>query len=98
MTLESHLLEQLSMLNHLHSHQKHIVQFLIGNLNKNGFLAIEPKLAAELLNVSINEVNDMIHVLQSFDPIGVGAQNFDLIHCLFKLRPKSRSLPFYTMW
>lgn len=75
-TLESHLLEQLSMLNHLHTYQKHIVQFLIGNLNKNGFLAIEPKLAAELLNVSFNEVNDMIHVLQSFDPIGVGAQNF----------------------
>ncbi|MEK1831674.1 hypothetical protein AAAC51_30815 [Priestia megaterium] len=64
------------MLNHLHTHQKHVVQFLIGNLNKNGFLAIEPKLAAELLNVSINEVNDMIHVLQSFDPLGVGAQNF----------------------
>ncbi|MGE7877758.1 RNA polymerase factor sigma-54 [Peribacillus muralis] len=79
-TLEAHLLEQLSLFRPLKDSETKIVEFLIGSLNGNGFLDIDINWAASLFSVSIEEMETMIQVLQTFDPIGVGAK--DLTDCL----------------
>jgi RNA polymerase sigma-54 factor len=79
-TLESHLLEQLSLLSSLKAFEKKILQFLIGNLNEYGFLELDANWTASHFSVSVEEIENMIQVLQSLDPIGVGAK--DLTDCL----------------
>lgn len=79
-TLEAHLLEQLSFFPSLKDSETKIVAFLIGSLNENGFLDIDIKKAALLFSVSAEKIEAMIEVLQSFDPIGVGAKG--LTDCL----------------
>ncbi|TDL86591.1 RNA polymerase factor sigma-54 [Vibrio vulnificus] len=79
-TLESHLLEQLSLLSSLNAFEKKILQFLIGNLNDYGFLELNAHWAASHFSVPVEEIENMIQVLQSLDPIGVGAK--DLTDCL----------------
>ena len=75
-TLERHLMDQINTLSKITLKQKKILQFLIGHLNRHGFLEIEPIMAAKELSVSLNEMEDSILLLQSLEPIGVGARNF----------------------
>lgn len=87
-TLERHLMEQMNMLNHLTKLQQDILEFLIGNLNDQGYLEIEANIAAQIFSIPLEQVEDIISVLQSFDPIGVGAKN--LTDCLLiQLRARS---------
>ncbi len=79
-TLEAHLLEQLSFFTSMKSSEMKIVEFLIGSLNESGFLDIDINWTASLFSVTAEEIKRMIDVLQSLDPIGVGAK--DLIDCL----------------
>ncbi|MBT2664722.1 RNA polymerase factor sigma-54 [Bacillus sp. ISL-4] len=79
-TLESHLLEQLSLLSSLKAIERRILQFLIGNLNEYGFLELDTNWTASHFSVSVEEIEKMIQVLQSLDPIGVGSK--DLTDCL----------------
>jgi len=78
-SLQEHLMTQL----HLSSLTKtgfKIGEFLIGNLDKNGYLAITTDEVSRLLKVSKNDVEDVLKVIQTFDPTGVGARN--LTECL----------------
>ncbi len=78
-SLQEHLMMQL----HISSVSKtalKIGEFLIGNLDKNGYLAITIKEVARLLKVGENEVEEALKIIQSFDPPGVGARN--LTECL----------------
>lgn len=87
-TLERHLMEQMNMLNHLTKLQQDILEFLIGNLNEQGYLEIEANLVAQIFSIPLKQVEDIIKILQSFDPIGVGAKN--LTDCLLiQLRARS---------
>ncbi|RRN69441.1 hypothetical protein EI200_16755 [Peribacillus simplex] len=52
----------------------------MGGLNEYGFLELDANWAASHFSVSVVEIEDMIQVLQSLDPIGVGAK--DLTDCL----------------
>lgn len=60
--------------------EKKILTYLIGNLNENGFLDIDAEEVASVFSVSQDEIEDLIQLLQSLDPIGVGAKN--LTECL----------------
>ncbi|WP_144527887.1 RNA polymerase factor sigma-54 [Peribacillus simplex] len=79
-TLESHLLEQVNLLSSLKAIERRILQFLIGNLNEYGFLELDTNWTASHFSMSVEEIEKMIQVLQSLDPIGVGAK--DLADCL----------------
>ena len=57
-----------------------IGEFLIGNLDKNGYLTITTQEVSELLKVSEKDVEDTLNFIQTFDPVGVGARN--LTECL----------------
>lgn len=57
-----------------------IGEFLIGNLDKNGYLTVSVQEAARILRVREEEVEEALKVVQTLDPPGVGARN--LQECL----------------
>ena len=75
-TLEKHLMEQIMTLHHVNSLQRRLLKFLIGYLNQHGFLEIEPAIAADMQFVTLEEMEEAIAILQSLDPLGVGAKDF----------------------
>jgi RNA polymerase sigma-54 factor len=60
--------------------QRRIVSLLIGNLDENGYLAASPEEVADEAGAETAEAIEMLHVLQTMDPPGVGAR--DLPECL----------------
>lgn len=78
-SLQEHLMIQL----HLSSDSKKtfkIGEFLIGNIDKRGYLTIDIDETAQFLRVTEDEVEEVLKLVQSFDPSGVGARN--LRECL----------------
>lgn len=67
-------------------HERTLVEYLIGSLDNNGFIDRPlPNLVDELLfnhNIETNEkeIEDALHILQQFEPAGIGARN--LRECL----------------
>ena len=83
LTLQDHLLEQLRM-THASDRDRALVGLLIDELDDNGYLStpleeIAQTLPAEL-DVEVAELRTALKLLQSFDPLGVGAQS--LADCL----------------
>lgn len=73
-SLQEHLLSQLGLCN-LSTIQKRIGEFLIGNIDQNGYLKGDIGEFAVLLGAEPDEVLDVLRIIQKFDPAGVGAQN-----------------------
>lgn len=78
-TLTGHLENQFGRLA-LDPVQRRIVALLIGNLDENGYLAATPEEVADEAGVETAEAIEMLHILQTMDPPGVGAR--DLSECL----------------
>lgn len=78
-TLAAHLENQFGRLA-LDPVQRRIVSLLIGNLDENGYLAATPEEVADEAGAETAEAIEMLHVLQTMDPPGVGAR--DLSECL----------------
>lgn len=78
-TLYEHLYEQLS-LGRLADREREIGEYIIGNIDENGFLTISSKDISLALDASQEEVEKVLAVIQKFDPVGVGAR--DLRECL----------------
>ncbi len=78
-SLSDHLLWQLMMT--LPSKQEeHIGSTIIGNLNQDGYLSMEIEEIALSNRCSVDEVQSVLSLMQTFDPIGVCAR--DLSECL----------------
>ncbi len=60
--------------------QRRVATLLVGNLNEDGYLAATPEEVADEAGVETAEVVEMLHLLQTLDPPGVGAH--DLSECL----------------
>jgi RNA polymerase sigma-54 factor len=60
--------------------ERRIGEFILGNLDGNGYLAYPLKEVAENLNVSVKDVERVLTVIQGFDPPGIAAR--DLRECL----------------
>lgn len=79
------LKEQMGM-KELTEEQQNIMEYLIGSLDNDGLLrkdldAISDELAIyHNIDTSTKEIEDVLHILQSFDPAGVGARS--LQECL----------------
>lgn len=78
-TLTVHLERQLGRLA-LDSVQRRVMSLLVGNLNEDGYLAASPEEVADEAGSETAEVLEMLHLLQTLDPPGVGAR--DLPECL----------------
>ncbi len=98
-TLGDHLLKQLRMIP-LKEIQYAIGEYIIGNIDENGYLNATLHEIAKEVNTtgpeepcSKKDAEDILHLIQSFDPPGVGARN--LKECLLiqlRLRKKYFSL------
>jgi len=72
--LTSHLLWQLN-LSKLTELEKKIGKEIIGNLDSKGYLTISCEELASSLGVSLAQVEKVLRIIQSFDPVGVGARS-----------------------
>ncbi|RLB12219.1 MAG: RNA polymerase sigma-54 factor [Deltaproteobacteria bacterium] len=77
--LYSHLMWQLSISN-LDDKKKQIGVHIIGNLNKDGYLEASLEEISRITGASLEEVEETLHVIQNFDPVGVAAR--DIKECL----------------
>jgi RNA polymerase sigma-54 factor len=73
-TLKDHLQWQLR-LHELTEEETKIGHTIIGNLNRDGYLCIEVEEIAQACDAKIEQIEDVLSVLQTFDPPGVCARN-----------------------
>jgi RNA polymerase sigma-54 factor len=78
-TLSEHLEGQLS-LSDADAPLREIARYLIGNIDENGYLTMTASETAEALARPVEEVEQAIALVQTFDPPGIGAR--DLRECL----------------
>lgn len=78
-SLKDFLFEQLNMVS-IGIREKAIGEYLIQNINSNGYLESSLSEIALTLQVSVEEVEMMLSVIQGFEPIGVASRN--LKECL----------------
>lgn len=64
----------------LDKEQTRIGEYIIGNLDDDGYLRVPLEELAEDLKVQVDDVEDILCIIQTFDPVGVGARN--LAECL----------------
>lgn len=86
-TLEEYLQSQIDFLK-ISKYEKKILEFLIGNINKNGYLDITLQVITDEFSIDNLAAKKMISLLQTLEPCGIGA--FDLKECLLiQLEKKS---------
>ncbi len=78
-SLHEHLLKQLRMTLSDETLLK-IGEEIIGNIDDNGYLRANLENIAQKLNVTVEKVEEVLKVIQTFHPLGVGARN--LKECL----------------
>ncbi|MFH1287679.1 MAG: RNA polymerase factor sigma-54 [bacterium] len=78
-SLIQHLMWQLHM-SKLTLNERSIGEIIIGEIDEKGYLRISLEELAKVSNVSIKEVERILKVVQTFEPVGVGAR--DLKECL----------------
>lgn len=78
-SLREHLSTQLREVNLNHTEQK-IGEYLIGLIDRNGYLRHTSEQIADLLKIDVPVVDKIRRAIQTMDPVGVGA--FDLRECL----------------
>jgi RNA polymerase sigma-54 factor len=79
-TLGEHLEEQLRLSN-LGETEQEIGAYLIGSLDENGYLQSAIEEVAEHFGIPPEKVEEVLSVIQTFEPAGVGARN--LQECLW---------------
>lgn len=72
--LRDYLLWQLGMTN-LSQRELEIGDYIIGNLNEDGYLEVDGEEIAKALGVSTEEVEKVLSVIQNFDPVGVAGRD-----------------------
>ena len=74
-TLEEYLLWQFKMV-HNNQEDLRIAEYIIYNLNKDGFLIVTEDEIVKELDVDIENVRKVIKIINFLDPVGIGAKNF----------------------
>ena len=54
---------------------RQIGDYIIGSLDESGYLTCELEEVASTFSVTVEEVERVLHIIQTFDPPGVGARN-----------------------
>lgn len=72
-TLYDHLLQQLKVTD-LSEREVEVGQYLLGNIDSNGYLSVTVEEVANHFDVDPEYVEDVLEVIQTFEPLGVGAR------------------------
>jgi RNA polymerase sigma-54 factor len=79
LTLQEHLLFQLRITG-LDDLSKTIGEYIIGNLEQDGYFRLDINNVAEELNVEVDKVLEILKTIQTFDPAGIASRN--LTECI----------------
>ena len=77
--LNEYLLRQLQ-LSGLRGKDIEIGEYIIGSIDENGYLSTPPEEIAQSQNAPLEQVEDVLELIQTFDPPGIAARN--LAECL----------------
>lgn len=96
MTLAERLLTELQSM--LPQNDLPIAEFLVGSLDDNGYLRCSLEEVAERFDVDVSRVQAILGLLQSLEPIGIGARDLQeaLLIQLNYLEQDGISIPAYT--
>ncbi|WDV48217.1 RNA polymerase factor sigma-54 [Clostridiaceae bacterium M8S5] len=78
-TLKEHLTTQLDI-SEINNEQRKIGEFIIECIDDNGYLNISIESISEQLNIDVDKVKEIVKLIQTFDPVGVGSSS--LKECL----------------
>ena len=78
-TLKDSLMQQLSM-SALSAHDMQVAQYIIESLDDRGYLKTDTARIARGFGISLDHVEEILGIVQSFEPAGVAAR--DLAECL----------------
>lgn len=78
-TLRDSLLEQVALTD-LSSRDRTIAEYLISNIDEDGFLRCSMEEVTDAFGISLDNVERILDIIQTFDPVGVGARS--LQECL----------------
>ena len=67
-------------MSHLDEAQRELGNYIIGNINEDGYLEVSVEELAKSSGHSVEEVEEVLKFIQEFDPVGVGAR--DTRECL----------------
>ncbi|MCK5125366.1 MAG: RNA polymerase factor sigma-54 [candidate division Zixibacteria bacterium] len=73
-SLYDHLLEQLSLLR-LSQDEHEIGEYVLGNVDNNGYLVVSVAEMAEELDVAEEKIAALLSQIKKFDPLGVGSRD-----------------------
>lgn len=73
---EQYLLEQVPMHKNLSSIDLKILTFLIQSLDERLFLDVDLEIVATICKTDVMHVEALLDLLQTFEPVGVGARNY----------------------
>lgn len=93
-TLKEFLMSQFNMV-HFGVQERRIGEYLINNIDDNGYFELTVEEVAEVFNEPVEDVELVLKVIQTFDPVGVGARNLReclLIQVKAKKNPKKHAL------
>jgi RNA polymerase sigma-54 factor len=100
-TFHENLIDQLGMVN-LNGQDRNLAEYIIGNIDEDGYLrrdllSIVDDLAFNMnIEVDIKKLEEILHIIQQFDPPGVGAR--DLRECLLlQLNRRNRNKLAYDI-
>ena len=79
-TLQDHLLLQLTF-SDLKDRDRRIGRYLVEAIDENGYLTVDVEQTASAFNVKPCAVERVLSVVQSFDPVGVGARDLIQVLC-----------------
>lgn len=80
-TLEESLLFQINDLS-LTDRQRHIMEYMILNLEPSGYLEMPLKEIAEAVQTSLDEITALLSLLQTLEPLGIGARSLPECLCI----------------
>lgn len=93
-TLREHLMSQLNLVP-LGNKEHKIGENIINNIDDNGYLTIPLNDISNYLQCNIEEVEIMLGIVQTFEPVGVGAR--DLRECLLIQVKDKKDAPSYVV-
>jgi len=93
-TLKEHLMSQLNLVC-LGNKEWKIGENIIQNIDENGYLNIPLEDIAEYMKCNIEEVEILLNIVQTFEPLGVGARN--LRECLLIQAKETKSIEGYII-
>lgn len=79
-TLPEHLLSQLNMTSGLSEEETAIGEYIIWNINEDGYLTYSVDIIADNLQVEFENVENVLKIIQHFEPLGIGSRS--LQECL----------------